>query len=332
MTGPEALRDPDAIVRAVEPELAKHREAWSGLVAKRAKGRGRALVAALATLGVAGAVAVVTRSPAALAVGAGLAAVVAAGAYWALVAAPERRAAALIGDRVLASVVRTMEPGMSFTPDLGIPQGLFDASGLFRSPDRYSSEDGLRGRIGETSVSISEVHAEERHERRDSKGHVHVSYTTLFRGVFMIADFHKHFAGTTHVLPDTAEQLFGSLGRALQGFRPFSATELVHLEDPEFEERFVVYATDQIEARYILSTSMLRRILDLRHRWADDVRLAFIGGTLSVAITQRRDRFEPEVRDGGLDRDELERLIAELAICFDLVEDLNLNTRIWTKA
>ena len=40
--------------------------------------------------------------------------------------------------------------------------------------------------------------------------------------------------------------------------------ELVKLEDPEFEKSFVVYSGNQTEARYILSTSLMRRILDYK--------------------------------------------------------------------
>jgi hypothetical protein len=160
---------------------------------------------------------------------------------------------------------------------------------------------------------------------------VQTRYTTIFKGVFMVADFHKHFHGTTRVLPDTTESLFGSLGKMLQGFKPFSSEELVYLEDPDFEKQFVVYSTDQIEARYILSTSMARRILELRHRWDDDVRLSFVGSDVYVAISHGRDLFEPKLQRGTLSRDELTRMVSEVAVCFGLVDHLNLNTRIWSK-
>ena len=60
-------------------------------------------------------------------------------------------------------------------------------------------------------------------------------------------------------------KLFGRLGRKLQSLNVFRG-ELIRLEDPEFESHFVVYGSDQIEARYILSTSLMARITDFKEK------------------------------------------------------------------
>ena len=44
----------------------------------------------------------------------------------------------------------------------------------------------------------------------------------------------------------------------------FGRLEEIELEDPEFMEHFRVYSTDQVEARYILSPSMMERLLAFR--------------------------------------------------------------------
>ena len=67
-------------------------------------------------------------------------------------------------------------------------------------------------------------------------------------------DFNKHFNVKTYVLTDTAEKMFGFLGKKLQSMNS-SRDDLVYLENPDFEKQFVVYSSDQIEARYILSPS-----------------------------------------------------------------------------
>lgn len=40
--------------------------------------------------------------------------------------------------------------------------------------------------------------------------------------------------------------------------------DVVRLEDPEFEKIFVVYSSDEVEARYILSTSFMERLVEFR--------------------------------------------------------------------
>lgn len=233
---------------------------------------------------------------------------------------------------VLENLLQEMEPEIRYIGDEGIPRSTFDSSGLFNHrSDRYHCEDGFRGTIGKTDVFFSEVHAEYKQTTTDSKGRTRTTYHTFFDGLFMIADFHKEFRSPVLVLPDVAEKTFGFLGKKLQSFRPFSDSKLVYMEDPEFEKHFVVYGSDQVEARYLLSTAMLRRILDLKEKWEANVHLGFKNSNVQIAITHKGNLFEPDLKQSALDRKQIERLSLELWLCFKIVEDLNLNTRVWTK-
>jgi len=327
------VRDPDRIIEAVRPELEELEARRRDLLARRA--------AALKRIaGVAGGIAGVGAPVAYLIGGSPLwvaplvaAVVVALVMLVVTVLRPASRFKEELKRALVGRIVRAMEPGMTFAPERGVPEADFVRSRLFPTrPDRYRYEDSLEGTIGKTRVRLSEVHAEERRVSHDSKGRTRTRWVTIFRGVFMVAGFHKHFRGTTRVLPDTAERLLGGLGKVLQDFRPFSKEDLVYLEDPEFEKEFVVYGSDQIEARYVLSTAMLRRILDLKRVWKSEVRLSFVDDRVFVAIAQRRDLFEPRLGRAVASREQLAPLIAELTLCLDVVDDLNLNTRIWTRA
>lgn len=233
---------------------------------------------------------------------------------------------------VVRGITGALHPDLRYDQASGIPKSLFEASKLFSyRPDRYHAEDGFYGRIGETDVMFSEVHAEYESRSTDSEGRTTTSYVTFFDGLFLTADFHKDFGGRMRVLPDQAESLLGRLGKKLQAFRPFSDEKLVYVEDPVFEKHFVIYGTDQIEARYILSTSMLERIVALKQKWADEISLSFRNSMVSVAIKHKKNLFEPDLKRSALDRDQVAQFYHELTTCFALVEDLNLNTRIWSK-
>ncbi len=118
--------------------------------------------------------------------------------------------------------------------------------------DRCSVEDTIFCRVGATDVRFSEIHTEYKTTTRDKDGKTQTHWHTIFQGILISADFHKHFRGKTFVQSDFAEKAFGFLGRTLQ--KPiFSSLELVQLEDPDFERAFVVRANDQVEARYILT-------------------------------------------------------------------------------
>ena len=106
---------------------------------------------------------------------------------------------------------------------------------------------------------------------------------------------------------------------------------VVYMEDSEFEKRFVVYASDPVEARYILSPSMMSRILSLRSKGTEKISLAFAGSKVFMALPHSRNFFEPELSRTAFDMGQVLEIAREVQLCMSIVKDLNLNTRIWTK-
>ena len=232
--------------------------------------------------------------------------------------------------QVISHIVASLGHDLHYSPEGYVSENDFRVCQLFREPDRYNGEDLVSGCVGATQLQFSEIHAEYR--TRDSKGRD--DWNTIFRGLFFIADFNKHFNGMTLVQPDTAERVFGKFGQSLQAFGSklgFSNRELVKLEDPEFERMFVVYSNDQIEARYILSPALMRRILDFRNRIGADFRIAFFANHIYLAIPLNTNFLEPPTFGKQLDVNCIGQYLAELQFAIGIVEDLDLNTRIWTK-
>jgi hypothetical protein len=251
-----------------------------------------------------------------------------------IVAGPAKRAfVAGFKTDVVRELIRALSPELDYDPGTGIPREQFVAARLFSTkPDRYQTEDCLTGRIGETQVTMAEVCAEEQRSRTDSEGRTETYYETIFDGVLLVADFHKHFQGTTVVLPDNESGIFSGIGKALQGWFPFGRNDQVRMEDSEFENHFAVFSSDQVEARYILSTSLMRRILDLRRTWGGvALRLSFLDSKIHVAIPCSRNLFEPRLDQPVNDPELIRRVLDEISSCLALVEQLNLNTRIWTR-
>lgn len=229
--------------------------------------------------------------------------------------------------RIITTMIQAINPSLSYNMSSCIPKTTFSAGGIFtQHADRYNGEDCISGTIGQTEVTLSELHCQYR--TRDHKGRT--SYHTFFKGLYLVADFHKKFSGKTVVLPDTSERLFGGFGKWLQKIN-FMRGEVIYMEDPEFEKQFVVYGDDQIEARYILSTSMIARIMDLRKKLDCKLYLSFVNSNVHLAIHWSKNLLEPEMNESVLDTSHLREPYDELVLCFGLVDDLNLNTRIWGK-
>lgn len=227
---------------------------------------------------------------------------------------------------ILPKLIAFIQPGLDYLPHQGISKELFMAAGMFQHPiDRYKCEDMVQGKIDKTQLMFSEVHAE--YKVRSGKN---THWITIFKGIFFIADFNKNFHGRTVVLPDTAEKIFGLFGQTLQSWS-WSYGQLVKLEDVEFEKEFVVYGTDQVEARYILSPALMERILMFRRKLGTKIYLSFLGSKVFGGIPVQQNLFEPKVFSTMLDFNTVAEYYAQLQLGLAIVDELNLNTRIWTK-
>lgn len=233
---------------------------------------------------------------------------------------------------VVPELLGLIDANLRHDSGAGIGEGTFEATELFStSPDRYTSEDLIEGAFGKTFLQLAEVHAEDRRTSTDSKGNTRTTYVTIFRGLLLIADFNKHFQGRTFLFPDVAENLFGNFGRFFQKLGGRSETGLIRLEDPEFESAFAVYSTDEIEARYVLSTALMRRLLDLKERFGRDLRVAFKESSVAIAVPHSSGFLEPAMSRPATDPGQVRGFLFELDAFLRIVEELDLNTRIWTK-
>lgn len=233
-----------------------------------------------------------------------------------------------IREQVLRRVVQFWDPSFRYEPQGSISRAEFDASRLFEGEpiDRFAGEDLVSGRYGATGFRFSELRAS-----RVRKNGKRVEVVPVFRGLFFVADFAKDFRGRTLVLPDRAERRLGAFGRALQVLDGVSGLRLVQLEDPAFERAFAVYASDETEARYLLSPALMERILRFHENTGSQLRLAFAGGRILVALPLAGDLFAVDA-SAPLDAATVRRWVGELLFATSLVEELDLNTRIWSKA
>jgi hypothetical protein len=228
---------------------------------------------------------------------------------------------------VIANMVRFIDETLIYDPKGKITEKTYKKSKLFTNVvDKYKGDDYVQGKLGSTQIEFSELHTQYKTIDKDGKTQWH----TIFKGIFFNADFNKEFNGEIFVEPDIAEKLFGSFGGALQGMNKAKG-DLVKMENVEFEKEFVVYASDQVEARYVLSTKLLQRILDFKNKTGKKIFLSFIDSSVFVAISLNKNLFEISYFKSLLNRGVIDSFYSYLELCVSIVEDLDLNTRIWTK-
>ena len=233
---------------------------------------------------------------------------------------------------VVPQIIKFFDPSLKFHPDRMIPSKLYDRSGLFSQEwDNYDGEDFVTGFYKGVEVMFSELKTEYETESTDDEGNTTRTTHTIFDGVFFVADFHKDFKRRTYVLPDVAEKNFGGLlGGFFQKCNVFQSGKLVKLENVEFEKEFAVYADDPVEARYILSPLLMERLLTLRKRFMCPLQIAFVDSCMFIAISTPVDFFElSSLRN--FDIAVAEHCKNELEMFLKIVEELNLDLRIWSK-
>lgn len=229
---------------------------------------------------------------------------------------------------IITPLIGAIDPHLLYNPDFMISQYLFERSRLFQhSIDRYNGNDYVKGSIDGVPVEFSDVHAE--YQTRDSKGRT--EWHTLFQGLFLVAEFNKHFKSQTIILPDQAEKNFGSLiGGWLQSIN-LSRGDLIRLDDPEFEKAFVVYGNDPIEARYILSYSMMKRLLEFQQKLSKPLFVSFVDNHIHIGIGTGKDLFEPSIFTSLLDYKQAMEYINTLRTAIGIIEELKLNEKLWSK-
>lgn len=195
-----------------------------------------------------------------------------------------------------------------------------------KNPDRYQGDDLVSGKIDQTEFSFSEIHAQ--YYVKDSKGRRRLQ--TLFKGLVFKADFNKDFQGRTVMVPDIAERFLGNMGQQLQKLN-FGRGELVQLESVEFEKLFAVYSTDQVEARYILTPKFMERVVKFCEKNELKISMAFHNSNVYVGIPMSKDFFEPTIFRTLLDYERTKEYHDDMTLAISLVEELDLNNRIWSK-
>ena len=229
---------------------------------------------------------------------------------------------------VIDPLIKEIDSELHYVAQMHVAEQHFSRSKLFTTkPDRVSGNDYVRGKIDGINIEFSDFHAEKRH--RDSKGRT--SWSTLFQGLFIISEFNKNFKGTTVILPDSAESTFGSfIGSWLQS-NNFGRDELIKMDSVAFEKEFVVYGTDQIEARYILTPLLMQKLLNYKKRTKKKLFISFTSKKLYIAIAYNKDLFEPSVFHSLLKYKIAMEYVETLHLAIGIVEELKLNQKLWSK-
>ena len=178
--------------------------------------------------------------------------------------------------------------------------------------DKYSGNDLIFGQIEGVRVKFSDVEAISiKEDLYRNKTH-----RVLFAGILFVADFPKRLKGVTQICSGTDD------------FKDYGGKR-ARMDDAEFERYFRVYTTDQIEARYALTPSLMENLKLLKMRFHRPINIVLTGDKICMAIRTGRDNFEPDLRRPLVGKGANRFYKDEIGGFLHIVEELRLNRKIW---
>ncbi|WP_395065257.1 DUF3137 domain-containing protein [Flavobacterium sp.] len=241
-----------------------------------------------------------------------------------------------IKEKIISEIIKSFNSSFEYNPKKAISRFDFEQMQVYDSTflfsNGYSGEDYISGMVGNTQVEFCEF------------------TTGRVSGLFMVANFNKNFKETTKVLTKVWKKTSLDIGGILDGTnftettgnydqyqknRNFYRTqklEDVILENTMFNSLFDVYSSNQIEARYILSTALIERILNFKKRYNYDMNFVFIDSKMYFTINWGANMMEPydisvSLKDVKLDL--IKETHQELKHCIEIIDALNINNELW---
>lgn len=212
---------------------------------------------------------------------------------------------------------------VSYMPGRKISSSKIKESNLISSFTLYNGEDYTVGKLGLTTFEFSEILLQKEEYYTDRNGRRQKRVKKVFDGIIFIADFHKHFSGETYLI---RKRFFGSDKWRLV----FDGSFEIELEDMEFNETFRTMTTNDIEARYILSSNLMKKIMEFNKRAKGNVQIAFRNSKMFITKETSKNHFEGKFFRNN-DEEVLEEIYNDFRLYFDIIEEFTLNRRIWSK-
>lgn len=207
--------------------------------------------------------------------------------------------------------------GFRYEPEKGLSVYDIKDSYIFPEFSELSADDCFRGSYNGVGIRICEEKLV-KYSQDYSGNH---RKQTIFLGIVLELDMNKNFFHHTFVTKD-----MGILNR-FNGKRGF---EKVALEDVVFEKEFEVYSQNQIEARYLLTTAFMERMLKLKELYkGKKIQFSFQDSKVLIAINTKENMFEPcTLLKTNLRQAQVYKVFEQFMTIFSVVDMLKLYQKI----
>lgn len=202
---------------------------------------------------------------------------------------------------------------VSYEPKSHISMDRINGTGLIKRPDRYQGEDYIKGSYKDVKFEVSDINLKERVETRDSKGNVQVSYQTYFKGRWYIYRYQKQFDEVLKIVE-------GRGGHAnKRGLVKFET------ESMAFNKKFAIYASSKEFGFYLITSSMLEKLLELEALHRGSIVYCYQNNELHIGVNDRRDYMEFKLKT-PINEKTLEIFMSDIDLIPSIINEFRLDS------
>lgn len=237
----------------------------------------------------------------------------------------------------------------------GVSASVIRESDLFEGMENVYYDDTFRGSRKGTKFQLGEQRVTTYVQTKNGRREV-----TMFKGIFLLFELGKKFKGQTVVKDKKGQWLtffflflggtfllllmvmnvkaFFTDGYVNWDFLLWSLTVIgaflygifknkykkVNLEDVVFAKNWKVKATDQVEARYVLTPALMERMLKIKRMfYGKSVHFAFFNNKVLIAVGTNKDMFETtSLFTSALDYKKVREVIAQFYSVFAIIDEM----------
>jgi len=219
--------------------------------------------------------------------------------------------AKLYKEKILSKMLLLVDSEINYEAENFIPVEVANSSGLFvQSYTDVTGEDLFYT----NDYKLSELSY--KYKKTTSDG----DKTAHDRGLLYMSSFNKSLKNVTYLKSKFTPFYMGNI----QGVK----CSKVNLESVDFDSLFDVFSSDEVEARYIFSSSLMDKLVEYNKIYKLNLRMAFKENSFFIKISQQRNMFNPtgffNFKVSNLEKDY--RLILFLN---ELREELHINLNLY---
>lgn len=206
----------------------------------------------------------------------------------------------------------------SWHPSMSISKNEIDKSKLIGNFNSIEPDDYFQGTYKGLKIYFSDCVLSNGSKYSNN-------YKRIFDGLFIQLEMNKSFKAHTILLENSHINLLTNFSLP----HNFPDMEKVSLEDPEFNKMFHIFAQDQVEARYVLTTAFIERFKHLKDTFkANHIRASFLDNSVLIVMDSNREWFKlGDLRKPVDDAGEFQEFFEEFVAVLSLIELLNLTSK-----